>query len=248
MPDSDALKAEIWDFFLHGLALGERLALYDGIGGRGFFASRSRTTHASRRSGSGRRPSAARRRTSRERSTRSPTWAIRPYPTGSTFPDLRTSRAIADGRREPAARGHVGIASVRSRTRFQLPARRRRTLSAHRRACRGAAVGQPLRHEGARTALDGVVVHMCLQSGEEGLTTYQKDELRRFWSLYVHWLGRTARDLHREPLPAASTAGAERRPGAFRGNPGHFERGAGDATRDAKPARRHGGADPRPSA
>ncbi len=56
----------------------------------------------------------------------------------------------------------------------------------------------PYGTQGRETALAGVAVHFCLLSQESRLTTYQKDELRRFWSLYVKWLGGEVRDLHRE--------------------------------------------------
>ena len=81
--------------------------------------------------------------------------ALRPGQPGHSLQDrlsrprLRV-RAEPDGRREPAPRRHVGDAPVRSRTQLQRPARRLRALPADRRAYRGAAVGKPLRHDGAQ--------------------------------------------------------------------------------------------------
>jgi hypothetical protein len=224
MPDSDALKAEIWDFFLHGLAPGERLVLYDGMDGREmlriaipadrrFEEERVRTKALRSRDGAA---------VAGDRRALGPGEPGAPY--RIDFPGLATNTP------RPGRPARASFSSSPRGCTFRIwtPASASGSSGPELFLPTDAHIEAPLSESpygtrGLETALDGVVVHICLRSDGSRLTTHQKDELRRFWSLYVQRLGGTLATFT-ESLPAASTAGA---PGCAaarcRGGPRHRE-------------------------
>jgi hypothetical protein len=190
MPDSAALKAEIWDFFLHGLAPGESFALYDGMDGREmlriaipndrrFDEERVRTKTFGRETAQLSRAIDA---------LSDPDNSAIPY--RIDFP----GRAYEFAQSRTGGESQLLVVTSGMHLSDLEPSFSVRLVGSELFLPTDAHIEAPLSESpygtmGLRTALDGVVVHVCLQSDEDPLTTYQKDELRRFWSLYVHWLG-----------------------------------------------------------
>jgi hypothetical protein len=190
MPDNEPLKAEIWDFFLHGLALGERLTLYDGMDAREILRIAIPND----------------RRFEQER--------VRTRTFGRETAQLSRAIDALSAPEEPAVPYRIdfpGFAYEYSQTQMggeaQLlvvtsgmhlsdlePSFSFRLVGTELFLPTDAHIEAPLSESpygtlGLETALNDVAVHFCLQSDGMRLTTYQKDELRRFWSLYVDRLG-----------------------------------------------------------
>jgi hypothetical protein len=190
MPDSDALKAEIWDFFLHGLAPGERLTLYDGMDGRvmlriaipndrRFEEERVRTKTFGRETAQLSRAIDA---------LSEPASAAAPY--SIDFPGL----AYEYAQTRTTSESQLLVVTSGMHLSDLEPSFSFRLVGPDLFLPTDAHIEAPLSESpygtrGLETALDGVVVHVCLKSDGSRLTTHQRDEMRRFWSLYVRWLG-----------------------------------------------------------
>jgi hypothetical protein len=190
LPESEALKAEVWDFFLNGLAPGERLTLYDGMDGSEiiriaipddarFENERVRTKTF------GRETAQLSRAIDALSAEGNPAVPYRINLPGLAYELSRTR--TSDERQILVVTSGMHLSDLEPSFSFRhvgsdlfLP------TDSHIEAPLSES---PYGTQGLATALDGVVMHICLQSDGDRLTTYQKDEMRRFWSLYVHWLG-----------------------------------------------------------
>ena len=190
MPGSDALKAEIWDFFLHGLAPGERLTLYDGMDGREilriaipneerFGDERVRTKAL------GRETAQLSRAIDALSDEDNPSIPYRINLPGLVYEYAQTR--TSDERQLLVITSGMHLSDLEPSFSFRLVGSELfLPTDTHIEAPLSES---PYGTRGLEAALNGVVVHICLQSDGDQLTTYQKDELRRFWSLYVRWLG-----------------------------------------------------------
>lgn len=190
MPRGDDLNAEVWDFFLHGLKPGDRLTIYDGFHPRerlriavpdeaSFEDPRLRTKALARETARLGREIASLSDAANPEAPyriRFPEFAYEYSQTrsGTEAELLVITSGIHVSDLEPSFsfRLHDGTLFLPTDGHIEAPL----SLS-------------PYGTEGREATLEGVGVHFCVLSDEFRLTTYQRDELRRFWSLYVEWLG-----------------------------------------------------------
>lgn len=190
MPRSDELKAEIWDFFLNDLGPGNDLTLYDGLRLRerlrisvpddpSFEDPRTKTKALGRETAQlGREIDSLAEEGNPEE----------PY--RISFPqfvyEYSQTRSSAEAEMLVVTTG-LHVSELEPSFSFRL---HDGTLYLPTDGHIEAPLSEsPFGTQGLEQALEGVGVHFCVLSDETRLTTYQKDELRRFWSLYIEWLG-----------------------------------------------------------
>ena len=190
MSRGDELKAEIWDFFLRGMAPGDTLTLHDGLHPREL--SRIEIPDDPRHEEERFRTKALARETAllSRRIDALGGAGSGEFRYRIAFPEF----AFAYANARTGAESHMlvitsGLHHSALEPRFSIRHRGGELVLPN-----DAHIGAPLSASpyGTRDrgeSLKGVVAHFCLMAGDSPMTTHQKDELRRFWSLYVAGLG-----------------------------------------------------------
>jgi hypothetical protein len=190
MPRSDELKAEIWDFFLRGMGPGDGLTVHDGLYARQlarieipddarFEAVRVRTKALSRETAAlSRRIDALSDAAGGESGYR------------IAFPEF----AYSYGNARTEGESHMlvitsGLHDAPLEPAFGLRRDGEALMMPNDAHVAASLSESPYGTRGREDALEGVVAHFCLMESDGPMTTYQKDELRRFWSLYVGHMG-----------------------------------------------------------
>lgn len=190
MPQSDALKAEIWDFFLRGMAPGDALTLHDGLHPRElarveipddprYDQERFRTKALARET------ALLSRRIDTLGGAESGEFRYR-----IAFPEFAFS--YANSRTEDESHMLVitsGLHHSALEPQFSIRHRGGELVLPNDAHIEAPLSESPYGTRNRGEALKGVVAHFCLMAGDSPMTTHQKDELRRFWSLYVTGLG-----------------------------------------------------------
>ena len=190
MPRSAELKAELWDFFLRGMAPGDALTLHDGLFPRElarveipddprFDAQRARTK------GLARETATLARRIDGLGVGDSGEFRYR-----IAFPEF----AFAYANSRTGGESHMlvitsGMHNAPLEPDFSLRHRGGELVLPADSHIEAPLSESPYGTQGREDALRGVVAHFCLMTEDIPMTTHQKDELRRFWSLYVTRLG-----------------------------------------------------------
>ena len=190
MPRSAELKAELWDFFLRGMAPGDGLTLHDGLFPRElarveipddprFDAQRARTK------GLARETATLARRIDALGAGDSGEFRYR-----IAFPEF----AFAYANSRTGGESHMlvitsGMHHAPLEPEFSLRHRGGELVLPNDAHIEAPLSESPYGTRDRGEALKGVVAHFCLMAGDDEMTTHQKDELRRFWSLYVSNLG-----------------------------------------------------------
>lgn len=190
MPRSDELKAEIWDFFLGGMAPGDDLTLHDGLHPREL----ARITipddprHAEERF---RTKALARETALLSRRID----ALGGAPGGElryriAFPEFAFSYANSrTGGESNMLVITSGLHHSALEPEFSIRHRDGELVLPNDAHIEAPLSESPYGTRDRGEALKGVVAHFCLMPGDGPMTTHQKDELRRFWTLYVTGLG-----------------------------------------------------------
>ena len=190
MPRSDELKSEIWNFFLRGMAPGDNLTVHDGLHARElvrieikddprFKAERVRTKALSRETA-----------LLSQRIDALSSAAVPEPRNRIAFPEF----AYAYGNARTGGENHMlvitsGLHDAPLDPGFSLRRDGDALMMPNDAHIAASLSESPYGTRGREHTLDSVVVHFCLMDGDGPMTTHQKDELRRFWSLYVDHLG-----------------------------------------------------------
>lgn len=190
MPRSDELKVEVWDFFLRGMSPGDGLTIHDGLNARELMqieipedpsleAERTRTKALSQETALLSQLIDALSEAGGDESRNRVAFPEFAYAYGNarTVEEsnmLVITSGLHDAPLEPSFGLRRDGGAVVIPNDAHIPA----SLSE-----------SPYGTKGREHTLDGVVAHFCLVDGDGSMTTHQKDELRRFWSLYVRHLG-----------------------------------------------------------
>lgn len=190
MPRGDELKAEIWDFFLRGMAPGDALTLHDGLHPRElarigipddprYEEERFRTKALARET------AMLSRRIDALGGAESGEFRYR-----IAFPEFAFSYAnsrTGDGSHMLVITSGLHHSALEPE--FSIRHRGGELVLPNDAHIEAPLAESPYGTQGRGEALKGVVAHFCLMAGDSPMTTHQKDELRRFWSLYVMGLG-----------------------------------------------------------
>ena len=190
MPRSAELKAELWDFFLRGMAPCDALTLHDGLFPRElarveipddprFDAQRTRTK------GLARETATLARRIDALGAGDSGEFRYR-----IAFPEF----VFAYANSRTGGESHMlvitsGMHHAPLEPEFSIRHRGGKLVLPNDAHIEAPLSESPYGTRDRGEAMIGVVAHFCLMAGDDGMTTHQKDELRRFWSLYVSNLG-----------------------------------------------------------
>lgn len=190
MPRSDALKAEVWDFFLRGMAPGDDLTLHDGLHPREL--ARIAIPDDPRQEEERIRTKTLARETAllsrRIDALGGAETGELPY--RIAFPEFAFSYANArTGDESQMLVITSGLHHSAAEPEFSIRHRGGELVLPNDAHIEAPLSQSPYGTRDRGETLRGVVAHFCLMAGDSPMTTHQKDELRRFWSLYVTNLG-----------------------------------------------------------